>query len=363
MYKKVQLTIFLLVVILFFTGNLTAALNPFCGINVRSYDPQTGQIFLNDYSARTIRDMGIKWIRVEFVGDPLHGKVPYKIYDQIINMAKKYKLKILGVFSNNLFPLREKAGWNDWSYLISWALNLNDTVTRYKGKVKAWEIWDEPNSEDHALDVEFYGAYLFISYRIVKSIDPEAKVILGSMMDSGENYTEQNPFDEDSNLIKQIYNSYYVQYHKVKYGVYPFDYIAIKPYPWGKLEAQDPYNYLMGEKCIGKVVNILNDMKDYSTKIWITEIGWNTLPSAEKTINSEKSETENIETLGVYIHDMLDLCYRIGYYSDRIDKVFYSQLQDYKDQHYGIIDKDYIVKRAAFRSLKHWTFNNLSEKQ
>lgn len=58
------------------------------------------------------------------------------------------------------------------------------TVERYKGQIKYWEVWNEPNHRNYwgsEPDGKEYGKLLLETAKLIKQIDPDCKVIGGSM--------------------------------------------------------------------------------------------------------------------------------------------------------------------------------------
>jgi len=55
---------------------------------------------------------------------------------------------------------------------------VTTVVTRNAGRVKYWEIWNEPDSSDFFTgNINQLVTYAQHAYTIIKSIDPSAKVI------------------------------------------------------------------------------------------------------------------------------------------------------------------------------------------
>lgn len=59
----------------------------------------------------------------------------------------------------------------------AWIEYVAATVERYKGKVIAWEIWNEPNLGENAKKPEAYAELLTITAKKIKGIDPDAEII------------------------------------------------------------------------------------------------------------------------------------------------------------------------------------------
>lgn len=71
-----------------------------------------------------------------------------------------------------------------------WARYVQRTVERYKGRVAAWEIWNEPDFPPAASTgyfgfwsgtVEGYARLLKVAYAVIRATDPGATVVMGGM--------------------------------------------------------------------------------------------------------------------------------------------------------------------------------------
>ena len=71
-----------------------------------------------------------------------------------------------------------------------WARFVFNTASRYKGRVEAWEIWNEPDFRPTAAtgwygfwngDEESYARLLKVAYLTIKLADPNATVVMGGM--------------------------------------------------------------------------------------------------------------------------------------------------------------------------------------
>ncbi|MFA6294013.1 MAG: LamG-like jellyroll fold domain-containing protein, partial [Victivallales bacterium] len=70
--------------------------------------------------------------------------------------------------------------------------HLRNLVTRYKGKVKYWEILNEPNSgHSQGMTAAIYVKFLKEAYDIIKGIDPEAKVVGPCGTSNYQEWTEE----------------------------------------------------------------------------------------------------------------------------------------------------------------------------
>lgn len=62
----------------------------------------------------------------------------------------------------------------------AWLAYVSETARRYRGRVREYEIWNEP---DHSTIItpEAYGQFAYETARVVKAADPDARIILGAL--------------------------------------------------------------------------------------------------------------------------------------------------------------------------------------
>jgi hypothetical protein len=134
-----------------------------------------------------ISPLGIKLIRLQAGWDKterVKGKYDWAWLDNIINDAVKRGLKpwLQTSYGNHNYegggganlgagmPKSEEAlkAWDKW---------VEAMVTRYKNKVKDWEIWNEPNFSDNEENTPEQTALLNIrTAEIIKRIQPDARI-------------------------------------------------------------------------------------------------------------------------------------------------------------------------------------------
>ncbi len=251
---------------------------------------------------RMIAEAGFTWIRQEFPWQDIeiHGKGdfedrrhrPYRSawdkYDQIVDLAGKYHLKIMARLSTP----------------PSWSRALTDTVgtfappdnftdygdfveavaTRYKGRIPAYQIWNEPNIYpewgSYPINAEQYTELLKEGYTRVKAADPEAIVVMGALAATIELDRERR-FDANGQLIspgglsdvlflQQMYNAGAAPY---------FDVLAMQGYGlWS-----GPTDRRMQPRVINfsrplYVRDVMVRNGDAHKAIWLSELGWNAVP-------------------------------------------------------------------------------------
>lgn len=140
--------------------------------------------------------MGMRWIKhqvrwgdIEYLeGNTRHFR--WACSDQLVDKALARNFKILFSVTTSPPYLRKTYLRGTESVLgppqnpYDYATFINILLTRYKGRVHAIEIWNEPNLDaewDIGVNPFLYTYLLKLSYATVKSIDPSVMVILGGV--------------------------------------------------------------------------------------------------------------------------------------------------------------------------------------
>ena len=139
--------------------------------------------------------------KIERIIQPIYGRDKaghpnYGWSDACVDKCVSMGLDVLycigiGIWENGRYP--NVADWKaDPKICTDHVRNL---ATRYKGKVKYWEIFNEPNApgmiEPNGMKPEDYVELLKQAYEIFKEIDPEAKVVGPCGTSNYHDWTEQ----------------------------------------------------------------------------------------------------------------------------------------------------------------------------
>jgi len=185
---------------------------------------------------------GVKWSREEFQWhrmEPQRGTYDFSFYDKLVDTANRHGISVyalVGYWTPWTKPYEEE-GFKDYCAF------LRALVRHYKGRIKHWEIYNEPNIFFWSGPHERYPTLLKMAYEAVKAEDPDAQV-LGCSTSGIDNSFIQMCVDAQS----------------------PFDVLTIHPYR-GALHEQTFMNELNAtRKQVG------------GRPIWITEMGWPTIP-------------------------------------------------------------------------------------
>ncbi len=252
---------------------------------------------------RLISTAGIKWIRQEFTWEDIeiHGKddfedrrhEPYqsawKKYDQIVDLAEKYDIKIMARLSNP--PAWTRALTNTVGTYAP-PDNLDDygdfveaVVTRYRGRIPAYQIWNEPNIYpewgEFPIEAAEYAALLKEGYTRVKAADPEAIVVMGALAATIELDRERR-YAPDGNVVspgglsdvlflQQLYDAGAANY---------FDVLAMQGYGlWsGPTDRRMQPRVLNFSRPL-YIRDVMVRNGDAHKAIWLSELSWNAVPA------------------------------------------------------------------------------------
>lgn len=151
-----------------------------------------------------IKAMGFTWVKQQFAWRDIEGAkkgaFDWSHPDEIIYRANVKGLDVLARMDNapdwaapgcfdsatsSMGPPRNTKDWTDF---------LRAFATRYKGRVRAYQIWNEPNLArewcKRPPNPEQYAAFLKASYGAIKSVDPNALVISGGLTPTSADFDQ-----------------------------------------------------------------------------------------------------------------------------------------------------------------------------
>jgi hypothetical protein len=251
---------------------------------------------------RLIAEAGFKWIRQEFPWQDIeiHGKgdfedrrhEPYKSawekYDHIVDLAEKYDIKIMARLST---PPSWSRALTDTIGTFAPPDNLTDygdfveaIATRYKGRIPAYQIWNEPNIFPewgyYPINAEEYTALLKEGYSRVKAANPEAIVVMGALaatieLDRVRRYDANGwPTSpgglSDVLFLQQMYDAGAASY---------FDVLAMQGYGlWsGPTDRRMQPRVLNFSRPL-YIRDVMVRNGDAHKPIWLSELAWNAVP-------------------------------------------------------------------------------------
>ena len=191
--------------------------------------------------------------------------------------------------------------------LVHWADYVRTVSARYRGKVAAWEIWNEENIQfwQPQPDPVYYVQLLAIAYEEIRQADPQAKVVMGGMAGVGADF------------LIEAFEAGALNY---------VDAVAYHPYADTIGEETDPPEALQWPKEVlsRNLVLAVRDLiwqyeKNRPIELWITELGWSASDSHPTPVDTE--------TQAAYLMRAM-----INYASTNLDRFIVYSLRDDRDE-------------------------------
>ncbi|MCB9850711.1 MAG: endo-1,4-beta-xylanase [Phycisphaerales bacterium] len=194
-------TLLTCLVAVFFSGRLAVAASPGCSsvADVGGHFGMHGPTFSHQLHGQApnrwaegealfhvLEDSGAGWARQDFwwsVAEPEQGKFQWDDFDRAINAYNRHGIKLFAIlcytsaWSNGVCPQTDEDRAQFANYVY-------EMVKRYRGKVGAWEIWNEPNIQPFwspRPDPELYAKLLIAAYDAAKRADPDCVVVGGGL--------------------------------------------------------------------------------------------------------------------------------------------------------------------------------------
>lgn len=229
----------------------------------------TKEIIKNDFEFLKAHD--IKFMRISFGWDAIEskeGEYDWLFWDDYVNTAvDEYGLTLLPYIC--YIPMWNSTGAEDtvyyWNYppknFEAYGDFVKALVTRYKDKIKTWEIWNEPDIWIYWQGTrEQFAKFLKIGATAVYEADPEAKVVFPGIA-------------YDPKFVEDFFKNYGLSSY--------FDVVNM-------------HNYFetWHEKPIEEIVDYINDVYDVvaeygnNQELWMAEVGYSTFRKGARVSDS-----------------------------------------------------------------------------
>jgi polysaccharide biosynthesis protein PslG len=199
-------------------ASVAASPSPLASGALPTTDPAV-HVFLWGNSSTTARDLqlardgGFHWVKQRFEWRNIEGKnkgdFEWNEPDRIVDAIAQTGLKTIARVDNQPKWASSTIQWpgsGPPDQLNDWTDYLTALATRYKGRIQAYEIWNEPNLDrewgDKQPDPNAYASMLQASYTAIKAADPQALVVSAGMSPTTENDQHAIP---DLQFIQQVY--------------------------------------------------------------------------------------------------------------------------------------------------------------
>lgn len=259
--------------------------NPLAGVHTRFSDEV--EAWKIQRGLAMVREMGASWI-VEFFpwayAEPAEGRYDWAAFDRLIAHAGRQGLKVIARLGYVPLWAREKAAgreaaakltatWLSPAIYDDFARFAAAFASRYRGRVAALQLWNEPNLAlewgMRPPDPAAYAELLQRAYPAIKAADPDAIVLAGALAPTLEPDGSAAGMN-DLIFLERLYAA-------VEGPTRPWDALAVHAYgfdrPPEEAPAPDRLNYRRTE-LLREVMLRHGD----AGPAHITEAGWNDDP-------------------------------------------------------------------------------------
>ncbi len=236
---------------------------------------------------RMVSDAGFGWIKQQIRWadvEPVQGQIDFSEMDRMVYHALAGNLNIL--FSVVSAPAWSRAdGRTDGppDNFADYAAFVAKLASRYRGQVRAYEIWNEQNFAREwgggRIDAGQYVELLKAAYTAIKAADPNAIVVSGALTPTG--FNDPNVAIDDALYLEQMYQyqggilrqySDAIGAHAGGYNNPPDDDMTHHSVTSTRFK-NDPSFYF---RRIEQLHDIMVKYGDTAKKMWVTEFGWST---------------------------------------------------------------------------------------
>lgn len=232
-----------------------------------------------------IRDAGFTWVKQWFAWRDIEGKgkgqYDWSTADRIVNQVEEFGLNLMVRVDHE----------PEWAGPAPGNINhfadfLTAMATRYRGRIHAYQVWNEPNLArewgNKPPNAGEYTQMLRVGYQAIKKVDPNAIVISAGMAPTTELSQRAVP---DTRFIQAMYNAGAKPYFDML-GAHGAGYKAPPEMDPGQV-ATDPNYYNVGDpNCPGDACRIysfrhVEDLRqimvnngDGNKRVVVLEFGW-----------------------------------------------------------------------------------------
>lgn len=262
-----------------------AEVQPF-GVNTflhKEVDP-----WKKDKTLQMARDIGAGWIKQQFpwaeielrddpnnpYWDAKNSQNAWSKFDGIVEEANRYGLRVIARIDNAplwAHPANQDAkAPPDAQHMQDFANFINIFVQRYKGRVAAIQIWNEPNlaSEwgNQPVNASAYVELLKVAYEAAKKADPNVIVLAAPLATTNDKTTGNL---DELDYLQQMYDAGAKQY---------FDAMDANAYGTNYPPEDPPSPSRLNFRRVELLHAVMVKNGDGNKAVWFNEYGWNASP-------------------------------------------------------------------------------------
>jgi len=281
-----------------------------------------------------MKEANVSFVRMDFLWsdiEPEKGKFNFEKYDYIVDLLNKNKINILGLLHYSTDWASACGKWNcppkEYKPFVNYTAKV---ISRYKERVKYWEVWNEPDSATYWSSqdgLKSYCALLKQVYIAAKNIDPDCKILNGGLANglASVNHLYDNGVKDYFDILN---------IHIFENPLNPVSIKAVTAYP--KL-----------------AYKVMSRNGDGNKKIWLTEIGCPGVKRGLKVKNWWMGKNPDEQKQAAWVKKVYTNLLREGY----VDKVFWAFFRDCKGHwnngvdYFGLVRWDF-SKKPSFQTYK-----------
>lgn len=214
-------------------------------------------------AVQKMNEAGIDWIRMDILWsdvEPEKGLWDFAKYDRLVDLLNRNGIRILAMLHYNAAWAKE---WNTPPDTEDFTRYAQTVVRRYRGRIRHWEIWNEPNMDIYWKpqdDLRGYAALLRSVSPAIRREDPRARILIGGLTMVSEK------------SLEDFYRNG---------GAGTFDIANLHPF----VDPLDPNAVQTLKGKVDRFRAVLEKHGDGAKPIWLTEIGCPGVPHRAATAN------------------------------------------------------------------------------
>ncbi|HZK66900.1 MAG TPA: cellulase family glycosylhydrolase [Chloroflexota bacterium] len=256
-------------------------------VGINTFLEQEVEVSKRRQSLRMIREAGIGFVRQQFPWEDIEGPAKGRFwdeknrqsswnkYDNIVQLANEQGLQLIvrldlppkWAHPSNPWPHTPPDRFEDYGNFV------HTVVSRYKGKVKYYQLWNEPNLAiewgSKPVDAAEYVRLLKIGYQRAKEADPNAVILSAALAPTVE---ESWQALNDQIYLQRMYDAGAEDY---------FDIMSVMAY--GLRSGPDDRRLALRDVNFSRPIltrEIMVKNGDDAKPIWASEMGWNVQPES-----------------------------------------------------------------------------------
>jgi hypothetical protein len=251
---------------------------------------------------------GFGWVKVQVRWEDIErepGNVNWKVVEDVLAAGAPYDLKVLASVvtaprwarpANTDFTVPGPPGDpNDMAGF------LGEMARRYKGRIHAYEVWNEQNlwyewgGRGRRLNAAQYVDLLKLSYQKIKESDPDAIVVSGAPTPTGVD--DGDTGYDDVRYLRMMYQAGLKEWSDAV-GVHPSGYNNPPTADWRTYQDPSASFTAKGHRSwffLGTIEGyreVMVEFGDANKQLWATEFGWASDPNPVEGYGYARDNTE-----------------------------------------------------------------------